>query len=125
MPVNIVKRIWLNKYNPDIMDRNILASLHFFGMDESDITKGLVYLKNKVKHEFRKYAMRFHPDRNIILIKGREKSRTGFTFKKALKHYRRLMKMKTVPITIDNANAVLNITKGYLSTNDIEIPTHI
>jgi len=97
-----------------------------YGITEEDKKKGLRHLKCLVRKKFRELAKLYHPDSNIS-----PGSRNGWAGKRELvgaafnelKRTRdHICGLKVMPVTLDNLESVLEVTKGYKSTDDVWLP---
>ena len=100
-----------------------LYSFRCFNITNEDVALGLRHIKEKVRKEFKQLAKRYHPDTfNSCSSKETRPIIVAYTFKKLLRMRNRMLKLKTMPITMDNLEVVLDINKGYKSTRDVVLP---
>ena len=78
-----------------------------------DFDFGLAYLKKRAKEQYRKLAKKYHPDNNHS---------KGHSFMQLTACYKRIMQLSIMPLCIRNFETVLEITKGYKSTEDVVLP---
>lgn len=86
-----------------------------FGIDDQDIALGLRHVKAKVRSEFKSLAKQYHPDTNCRCVRARK-------FMELNRLRKKVQAMQVMPISVDNLEIVLEITKGYKSTNEYELP---
>ena len=86
-----------------------------FGITEGDIALGLRYVKSRVRSEFKQLAKQYHPDTNHHCPRARK-------FMELNRLRKKVLDMQTMPISIDNLEAILEITKGYVSSHEYELP---
>ena len=117
----IAKRITSNLGNTEMP----ISTFSHFNITEQDIALGLRHVKAKVNKEFRQLAKRYHPDTgngNKTKCWGGSKITKGYDFKRLNKLRKQILGLEIMPITMDNLEAVLDITKGYKSSYDVELP---
>ena len=90
---------------------------YYFEFDESDLEKGLVHFKKVVRQIYRKWAIRLHPDKRKTGCPGNHII-NGAGFIRLSKGYNYLMGLKTIPMTYGNFNTIMEVTKGYKTTED-------
>lgn len=99
-------------------ENNVWGALKALDITESVIDKGLIHLKQIAKSSFRRKVKISHPD---MPFNGGAPSK-GRNFNTQLTAYKKIMALKCVPMTMMNTNKVLEIGKGYVSTNDVDLP---
>jgi hypothetical protein len=86
----------------------------FFDITEDDFKKGISWVKYKTKKKFKIKAKILHPDTGRHL----HSRCNGYSFPRMLRSYRNIMDMEIVPTTIENFDSVMEIQKGYKTTED-------
>lgn len=94
------------------------SAFSYFSINDEDIDLGLRHIKAKVRIEFRRLAKRYHPD-------TRQDKTSDTEFKHLCRLRESILTRQVMPITIDNMEAVLDIEKGYKSSNEVELPLEI
>ena len=89
-------------------------AVKYFDITDADINLGLRHVKAIVKKQYRKLAKKYHPDTN-----GYKKATY---FKELQDLHKRVAALQIMPLTIDNLETVLDLTKGYKSTHDVILP---
>jgi len=90
-----------------------------------------LFVKAKAKHNYRKLAKQYHPDHlrhnprvNRSLAGHKGKRKFGYSFRELARVYKKLMALRAMPLTANNMISVLEVTKGYKSNNDTELPSY-
>lgn len=100
------------------------APFKVLGITEEDVCRGLSHVKRVAKRKFRQKVKRVHPD-----MQARRKHQgfplTGRSFRGYVKSYNMIKALECMPINLRNMNSVLEINKGYIGTNDIDLPGFI
>lgn len=96
-----------------------------FDITNEDIRLGLRQIKIKVDKRFRELVKQYHPDIANNIDKPGPKIKDAWQFKQLSKARKRILNLKVMPVTIDNMEAVYEITKGYKGTSDYELPFEI
>jgi len=97
------------------------SPLKLFGITEDDINRlGLQGIKKKAKRAYRRWAFKIHPDAGG---KPRYPWNVGepVTITKAKKWRDYIQNLKALPMTSENMDAILEITKGFKTTADIDL----
>lgn len=89
----------------------------YFKIDLEDLEKGLPYFRQTIRQIYRKWVKRLHPDRRYAKRPGGHLI-NGSGFIRLTKDFEYLMGLKTIPLTYGNINAILQMTKGYKTTED-------
>ena len=94
-----------------------LYAFSCFNITNEDIALGLRHIKMKVHFEFKKLAKRYHPDSNYY------QSPRAAKFKELIRLRKRILGLRTMPISMDTIEVILDIGKGYKITEDgYELP---
>lgn len=105
------------------LDRRIRGALSFFGLNENDVAKGLTHLKRTTKKRFAEVAKQYHPDTYTQYHDKRGYHRfSGRVFRDAYRAKEIIMRLKVAPMTPENMISVLELQKGYLTTEDVDGP---
>ena len=94
---------------------------HAYKLTDKDMTN-LPNLKKKVSRKFKELAKLYHPDSSIKNAYNKKRKLKGCTFNQIKRVRDYIMGLEIVPITIDNVENVLRLTKGYKSTEDVFLP---
>ena len=90
----------------------------YFNITDKDLDMGLRHLKAKVRREFTRLAKRYHPDTGEVHV-------TGWSFKLLHRWRDKILSLKIMPVTLDNLETILDIQKGYKSTDDYDLPNYL
>ena len=110
------KEIQMSLQTPD--NKKYLWAFKSFGITDQDAALGLRYIKSKVRSEFKKLAKRYHPDMNSHCHQAGK-------FKELNRLRVRVLDMQIMPVTVDNLEIIYEITKGYQSTREYDMPFEI
>ena len=96
-----------------------------YGITEEDKKKGLRHLKWLVKKKFRELAKLYHPDSTIPRSSNGwagKRELVGAAFNELKRTRDHICSLKVMPVTLDNLESILEVTKGYKSTDDVWLP---
>ena len=104
----------------------LAMSLSFFGISWEDVEKkGLSEIKAIAKRNFRKTVFELHPDSKKCKTHLWARNEKGSTAKKIgfselIRRYRRIQRLKYMPITYQNCDRVLKIQRDYRTMEDTD-----
>lgn len=107
-------------------ERRIKAALNMFGIDEDQVDSlSLAEVKKLVRERYVEVVFRIHPDQGgkgfttwigYLRVPGG----TRVYIEKVKEMYQRIKSLKHKPMTTANCAEILEITKGYKTTEDVD-----
>ncbi len=94
-----------------------------FNITDEDMALGIRHVKAVIRKQYRQLAKLYHPDTTIKNKIGKRRGKVnGCTFRDITRIKKYVESLDTIPITLDNLEAVLEVNKGYVSTRDVYLP---